>query len=1044
MIADAESPHAVLAGICRRPLPLLAATGCICWLAYVAIAVLSRQFVYGEGHTERPILLVLGIFGLAFGCYLAAIWMAVRARPNWRLLGLILAGSVLFRITLLFTQPIQEIDIYRYIWDGEVAVRGISPFRYSPQQVLEASPDEVLPDDLRRLVEVRDSSPAVATILSRIHYEELPTIYPPVSQCVFAFSSLVTPGDAGVFQRLTTMKTCIMFFDLATLGVVIGLLRFAGKHVGWSVAYGWCPLVIKEIANSGHLDAVAVFLASAALLIAVWATMRRSSFGATGGSMLASCLLALAVGAKLYPLVLFPLLFFIFLRRLGWLSSSVSTIIFSVTVALVLWPMIPSTNKPIEPAVADAEIATSDLPPLPADDTAAPAVDPQDPSLGLKTFLGRWEMNDFLFLVLVENVKSDGKRPPKQRPWSVIVPQSVRGQLAQGLSERLHIRPKAASFLLARSVTGILFLGLALLLAWRAAGSGRPQDWLGAAFLTVAWFWLLSPTQNPWYWVWAMPLVAFGRSKVWLLVSGVTMIYYLRFWLGYHWPEDAVPGTTYHGKLFFDYVVTCLEFGPLLLLLAVDTWRHGRVGGSCREDAGVAPSNATRVEPISNRHSKTVSRELIIFTRYPEPGKTKTRLIPALGSWGAAALHRAMTRHTLRWAGELAEQGALAVGVHYEGGTENLMRQCFGSQFTYLAQPEGDLGQRLSRAFVESFRAGRKRTVVVGTDCPRLSASLAAEAFDGLGENDLVIGPADDGGYYLIGLRRDVPRLFAQIPWGTDRVLEATLGTAAKLDLSVCLLKTLSDVDRPEDLAVWDRAKTEAWNSCTEGRISVIIPTFDEKDELLGETLHGARCGFCVETIVVDAGGCDSTRRVTEAAGARFAISARGKGRQMNAGAALATGDVLLFLHADTQLPDDFERHVSETLSSPRVVAGAFRLQIKGASGSLCVIQQAANIRSRFLQMPYGDQALFLPADTFRDLRGFREMPIMEDFELVRRLRRIGRVAIAPANAITSARRWKELGAWRTTIINQLIVAGYCLRVPPDSLARWYHGKPND
>ncbi len=171
-------------------------------------------------------------------------------------------------------------------------------------------------------------------------------------------------------------------------------------------------------------------------------------------------------------------------------------------------------------------------------------------------------------MLVVENVKPDGDRPRSNRPWFAIVPDAWRVRITQGPAERLDVSSKKAAFLMTRVATSTLILVIALILAWRAAACQAPRPWLEAAFLTIAWFWLLSPTQNPWYWAWAMPLVVFARGRAWLLLSGLTMIYYLRFWLGYHWPHEPLAYTFYAGKNFFDYVVVCLEFGPWFMLLA--------------------------------------------------------------------------------------------------------------------------------------------------------------------------------------------------------------------------------------------------------------------------------------------------------------------------------------------------------------------------------------------------------------------------------------------------------------------------------------------
>jgi rSAM/selenodomain-associated transferase 1 len=195
------------------------------------------------------------------------------------------------------------------------------------------------------------------------------------------------------------------------------------------------------------------------------------------------------------------------------------------------------------------------------------------------------------------------------------------------------------------------------------------------------------------------------------------------------------------------------------------------------------------------------SRErLIIFTRYPEPGRTKTRLIPALGAMGAADLHRRMTEQALATARRFAAHQAVALEVRYTGGDAALIRQWLGANLLLRKQSDGDLGVRMRDAFHASFQEGGERVVLIGTDCPGITSDTLASAFKALRHNDLVLGPASDGGYYLIGLSRAIPPLFQGILWGTDRVLQYTLQIALGLDLRCDLLERLDDVDRPEDL----------------------------------------------------------------------------------------------------------------------------------------------------------------------------------------------------------------------------------------------------
>ncbi|MGC1394083.1 MAG: TIGR04282 family arsenosugar biosynthesis glycosyltransferase [Coleofasciculaceae cyanobacterium] len=194
---------------------------------------------------------------------------------------------------------------------------------------------------------------------------------------------------------------------------------------------------------------------------------------------------------------------------------------------------------------------------------------------------------------------------------------------------------------------------------------------------------------------------------------------------------------------------------------------------------------------------------LIIFTRYPEPGKTKTRLIPVLGAEGAAKLQRQMTEQKLAEAKKLQAINSLFLEIHFTDGNQQLMQNWLGN-LTYKQQSPGDIGYRMAVAFQTAFEAEMSRVVLIGIDCPDLKAELMVDAFQALNKHDLVLGPATDGGYYLIGLNYLISELFIGITWSTAKVLEQTKNIAQKLELAVAYLPTLSDIDRPEDLAVLD------------------------------------------------------------------------------------------------------------------------------------------------------------------------------------------------------------------------------------------------
>jgi GT2 family glycosyltransferase len=152
---------------------------------------------------------------------------------------------------------------------------------------------------------------------------------------------------------------------------------------------------------------------------------------------------------------------------------------------------------------------------------------------------------------------------------------------------------------------------------------------------------------------------------------------------------------------------------------------------------------------------------------------------------------------------------------------------------------------------------------------------------------------------------------------------------------------------------------------------------------------------------------------------------------------AAAGGRTLLLLHADTRLPDGYARDVERVLGRPGVVAGAFGLRIDAPRRALRLVERAVDVRSRLGGMPYGDQALFLRARVLETVGGVPDLPAMEDYELVRRLRRRGRIAIARSCVTTSARRWQRRGILRTTALNQWCIIAYRVGVDPVRIARW-------
>ncbi|RMF71067.1 MAG: glycosyltransferase [Acidobacteria bacterium] len=195
---------------------------------------------------------------------------------------------------------------------------------------------------------------------------------------------------------------------------------------------------------------------------------------------------------------------------------------------------------------------------------------------------------------------------------------------------------------------------------------------------------------------------------------------------------------------------------------------------------------------------------LVVFLRWPEPGRVKTRLIPRLGPDGAARVYERLARRTLDAVAQARTPGLTRLALVTPDERVDAARALFGGPLAWAGQGSGDLGRRLARAFGDGFAAGAPAVVAIGSDCPDLDGPRIDEAFARLAAgDDAVLGPARDGGYYLIGLRHPCPVVFDGIPWSTDRVLEQTRARLRAAGARWSELPVLHDVDVPDDLPEW-------------------------------------------------------------------------------------------------------------------------------------------------------------------------------------------------------------------------------------------------
>lgn len=509
--------------------------------AWSVFAVISCGFRFGSESGTRPFGAFYGLLAISFILYFATLfrfWKKGEEVVSWRT---VLLWAALFRLPLVFaSHPVQEIDYYRYLWDGRCLVAGVSPYEYSPAELdrLRNAVDP-MPGPARELVEILDQSSSWETIFSRIDHREVATIYPITSQIVFAASVWLLPDAAPVFARLVVWRIVLTLFDLGVVVLLLGWLRRLGAPPARAILYGWCPLVLKEFANAAHMDVIAIFfvVATGALLACV-AGKETSSPG--GRVWMAWAAWTAGVLAKWYPLLLAPLLLSYGWSRWRWKSLAPAAMALFLIAAVVFVPLLREKS------------------------------DPGREAEGMRTFLERWEMNDLIFSIVRENVKRrEQATGGRLDPWYSVLPDSWREvwHVAVGfIMEKAGLAVETdIAFRTAQGVSAMIILSAATWLSlwrWPPGGAGV-EEWGMRCFWLLAVAWYLSATQNPWYWCWALPFAVFVRSRIVWAVAAFATLYYLRFWLIYRYPETAWLGLS--GSRWFDEVIVWFEHGPILI-----------------------------------------------------------------------------------------------------------------------------------------------------------------------------------------------------------------------------------------------------------------------------------------------------------------------------------------------------------------------------------------------------------------------------------------------------------------------------------------------
>jgi len=419
--------------------------GVMLMAVFAVLTVQSPRLAYGTDMLVRPIREHVALLVLAGGLFFAAALIARKASAGRALLLWAFVVGLLLRGITFFSGPVLEDDYYRYLWDGGVAAHGINPYRYAPRDVAESA--DHVPAELRSLaVESGD-------VLQRVNHPGLRTIYPPVAQAAFAVAHWISPwGIRG-------LRLVFFLFDLATLLLVLAFLRRLNLPALWVILYWWNPLVIHETFNTTHVDVVALPLVLGALL---FATRRKYT--------LATAALALAVGAKLWPVVLLPFILRPILRRPKKVLAALA--VFVLLAALMAVPIFSAG---------------------------------MGENSGFRAYGSRWQMNDSAFMLLLWGVEFAFKRLAFDAGMAGVATRLLAASLVAAWTLWLVRRPIRDD-----------------------------ADLCRRCLYTIAAVFLLSPTQFPWYYLWLVPLLALRPMPSLLLLTPLLPVYYLRFYIKAH------------------------------------------------------------------------------------------------------------------------------------------------------------------------------------------------------------------------------------------------------------------------------------------------------------------------------------------------------------------------------------------------------------------------------------------------------------------------------------------------------------------------------
>jgi uncharacterized protein len=437
---------------------------------------------------------------------------------------------------------------------------------------------------------------------------------------------------------------------------------------------------------------------------------------------------------------------------------------------------------------------------------------------------------------------------------------------------------------------------------------------------------------------------------------------------------------------------------------------------------------------------KPSRKALILFMRYPQPGCVKSRLAAAVGPEEAARVYEKLIRRTLGVAADFKrERPEVDLFIFFTPPDKMLrIEGAYPGPWSFICQEGLHLGERMERSIRQTMDRGYSDVLLVGTDLADLEPEDFTDAFRAVEKGWATLGPAADGGFYLIGLSRPCPAVFQVESWGTGEIFARTERFLSNSGFMVKHLKERRDIDYPEDLPFIRR---KPWFGAS---LSVIIPTLGSFDRL-EPFLQSLRQQIWPddEIILVQAERGDQLTGHLKPKQIMPQISSvhapRGRGLQLNRGVEAAKGSLLFFLHDDSTPPPNFACSIRKICEESAMSLGCFQLAFSPSNALLNGIAQWANFRTCTFGLPYGDQGLFCRRDSYEQAGGFRKPYLMEDVDFVRCCRRLGQLLVLPDRIVTSSERYIRMGILRASLRNHLTMLLYHLGVDDGRLYHFYY-----